>query len=175
MTTDGSAHLRSPQLRLLDAPTAGSTADALGVREGSVPQSYAWPMTRRIPVDRATSLAWVEIAHGARLHNRILGNVPDPINGAEFAVVDALYPYERASIWHRSYLNAALEHLLVWADLVAPLRFHPEQELIHTLRPAYTLSRAALEAASQAVWVSAGGSAAAVSYTHLTLPTNREV
>jgi len=84
-------------------------------------------------------------------------------------VVDALYPYERASIWHRSYLNAALEHLLVWADLVAPLRFHPEQELIHTLRPAYTLSRAALEAASQAVWVSAGGSAAECARRHLRL------
>ncbi len=45
----------------------------------------------------------------------------------------------------------------------------PEQELIHTLRPAYTLSRAALEAASQAVWVSAGGSAAECARRHLRL------
>lgn len=126
-------------------------------------------MAQRIPVDQATSLAWVEVAHSARIHSRILDTVSDPIDGSQFSMVDVLYPHERASNWHRSYLNAALEHLLVWADLVAPLRFHPEQESIHMLRPAYTLSRAAIEAASQAVWVSAGGSAAECVRRHLRL------
>lgn len=84
-------------------------------------------------------------------------------------MVDAMYPHERASNWHRSYLNAALEHLMMWADLVAPLRFDPEQDSTHTLRPAYTLGRAALEAAAQAVWMSAGDSAGDCIRRHLKL------
>lgn len=58
--------------------------------------------------------------------NRILHNVEDPSPDSNFAQINAIYPNEKASDWHRSYLTAALEHLLVWADIVAPLRFHPD-------------------------------------------------
>lgn len=126
-------------------------------------------MDFRIPVDRQTSLEWTEIAHSARLENRILGGVSDPAEGSNFAQVNAIYPSELASDWHRSYLDAALQHLLLWAHLVAPLKFHPEQELIQTLRPAYTLGRAALEAASQAVWMSSGDTARECARRHLSL------
>ena len=35
----------------------------------------------------------------------------------------------------------------------APLKFHPEQSVEVTLRPSYTLARASLESAAQAVWL----------------------
>lgn len=126
-------------------------------------------MDSRVPVDRQISLAWTEIAHTARLGNRILGGVPELAPGSNFEQINAIYPSERSSDWHRSYLEAALQHLLLWADLVAPLKFHPEQEVIQAFRPAYTLGRAALEAASQAVWMSSGDTAKECARRHLSL------
>lgn len=126
-------------------------------------------MNERIPVDEATSQAWAAVAHGARMAEHILRNVGDPAPGSNFAQINALYPHEKASDWHRSYLAAALEHLMVWADIAAPLKFHPEQEVTHTFRPAYTLGRAALEAASQAAWMSSGASAYECARRHLSL------
>lgn len=126
-------------------------------------------MDGRVPVDRSTSLAWTEIAQYARLANHILSAVPDPDGDSNLAQIDAMYPHERASDWHRSYLKAALQHLVLWADLVAPLRFHPDQEVVHQLRPAYTLGRAAIEAASQAVWLTGGETAHECARRHLSL------
>ena len=108
-------------------------------------------MDKRIPVDEATSLAWVEVAHKARLAHHVPKGTPDPTQDSNFGQINALYPQEKASDWHRSYLTAALEHLLIWANTVAPLKFHPEHEVTHTFRPAFTLARAALEASSQAL------------------------
>jgi hypothetical protein len=53
----------------------------------------------------------------------------------------------------RAYLMAAIEHMLTWADLTAPLKFHDEQVTNVRLRPAYTLARATIEASAQAVWL----------------------
>lgn len=64
-----------------------------------------------------------------------------------------LYPFEKVSDRVRAYLTAAVEHLIFWADVQAPLKFHPEQSVEVTLRPSYTLARASLEAAAQAVWL----------------------
>jgi hypothetical protein len=100
---------------------------------------------------------------------RVLAGIGDPAPGSKFQQVNALYPYEKSSDWCRTYLTAALEHLLLWADYVAPLRFHPEQEVVHTFRPAHTLGRAAMEAASQAVWLTAGDSARECARRHLCL------
>lgn len=55
--------------------------------------------------------------------------------------------------WCYGLLEAAADHLLLWADYAAPLKFHPEAETAHTLRPAFTLARAAIESSAQAIWV----------------------
>lgn len=99
----------------------------------------------------------------------MLRHAPEPAATSSFAAINAIYPHERASDWHRSYLAAALEHLTVWADIAAPLKFHPEHVATFTFRPAHTLARAALEAASQAVWMSSGGSAKECARRHLSL------
>lgn len=77
-------------------------------------------MYQRIPLDPETSQAWVTIAHQTRMYDKVLGGVADPRPRSRFALIDSGYPYERASTWHRSYLKAALEHLLLWAEFVAP-------------------------------------------------------
>jgi hypothetical protein len=41
----------------------------------------------------------------------------------------------------------------MWADHVAPFKFHPEQVSNFQQRPPFTLARAAMEAAAQAVWM----------------------
>lgn len=96
---------------------------------------------------------WVEVAHGARILQHCLRNSGDPECDSPFAGVAELYPFEKVSDRARSFLTAAVEHLIFWADLEAPLKFHPEQSNEVTLRPAYTLARASLESAAQAVWL----------------------
>jgi hypothetical protein len=77
----------------------------------------------------------------------------DPAEGSNFERVNELYPFEKVSDRSRHYVEAAFEHLLMWADHVAPFKFHAEQVVNFTLRPTYTLARAAMESAAQAVWL----------------------
>jgi len=67
--------------------------------------------------------------------------------------MQSLYQFDSVAAFTRGYLEAALEHLLLWADYAAPLKFHPEHQVTFGLRPAYTVARAAIEAASPAVWL----------------------
>lgn len=126
-------------------------------------------MDERIPVDGASSLAWTEIAQGSRLSHRLLSNIGDPALASNFIQINNYYPQEKASDWCRAYLSAAFEHLIMWADYVAPFKFHPEHVVTHSLRPSYTLARAALEASAQAVWMQSGGSARECARRHLSL------
>jgi hypothetical protein len=121
------------------------------------------------PVDGQNKLEWVRVGHSARVMYRVLTNVGDPAANSNFTQINGVYPWEKASDWSRSYLIAALEHLLVWADYVAPLKFHPEQRVGHTLRPVQTLARAAIEASAQAVWILSGKSAAECARRHVRL------
>lgn len=107
----------------------------------------------RYRISREQSLPWIEVAQSARILRDLFKNIGAPVEGSPLAIVDDLYPVERASTWCRSFLGAALEHLLLWADYAAPLKFHDDAVIEHNLRPAQTLARAALESASQAVWV----------------------
>lgn len=91
-------------------------------------------MDHKIPVGDTVSRAWTEVAQGSRLANHMLQAMPDPTPSSNFAKVNALYPHEKASDWHRAYLSAALEHLVVWADIAAPLKFHPEHEVTFSFR-----------------------------------------
>ena len=109
----------------------------------------------RIAVDREQSRSWVEVAQSARLMRDLLTETPPAIRGSPFSIIDEELP-QSCEKWCRSYLSSALEHLGMWADYVAPLTFHPDAVVHHEARPAQTLARAALESASQAVWVMAG-------------------
>lgn len=121
------------------------------------------------PIAGQHQLEWVTVAHEARVMRRILANVGDPAANSRFLQINELYPWEKASDWSRGYLTAALEHLLIWADYVAPLKFHPEQRVEHTLRPVQTLARAAIEASAQAVWMLSGKSAPECARRHVRL------
>ncbi|MHA7127933.1 hypothetical protein ACRTEC_16305 [Janibacter indicus] len=108
----------------------------------------------RVPVPADVSQAFTEVAQGARLSWRMMVCCdPDPAPGSNFARVNELYPFEKVSDRAHHYVSAALEHLVMWADFAAPFKFHPEQATTFTMRPTNALARAALESASQAVWI----------------------
>lgn len=107
----------------------------------------------RVPVPQEHSRVFTEVAQGSRIIWHVLTHIGDPAAGSNFARVVDLYPYERVPDRTKAYLDAAFEHLLLWADYVAPFKFHPDQVTNFALRPTYTLARAALESAAQAVWV----------------------
>lgn len=106
-----------------------------------------------MPVDPDVSLAWTEIAQGSRHCQHMLENVPSPAEDSDFDRARRFYPFEPVHDRARAYLDAALEHLVLWADVVAPFKFHPDHEVTSQQRPPYTLARAAMEAAAQAVWM----------------------
>ena len=62
-------------------------------------------------------------------------------------------PLHKMTAWCRGYLEAAVDHMILWADYAVPLKFHPETIVTHSLRPALTLARAAMESASQTIWI----------------------
>lgn len=107
----------------------------------------------RVPVDDDASRAWTEVAQGARMSWHMFRNVAPPTEGSNFARTRELYPFEPLDERAQAYVGAALEHLMMWAEYTAPLKFHPDQESSFYQRPPYTLARAALEAAAQAVWM----------------------
>ena len=98
----------------------------------------------------------------------LLTETPPAIDGSPFSIIDEDLP-QPCEKWCRSYLSSALEHLGMWADYVAPLTFHPDAVVHHEARPAQTLARAALESASQAVWVMASRDRREVLRRHLSL------
>jgi hypothetical protein len=96
--------------------------------------------------------------YAARSCEVVLHPVVDPKPGSAPAQADALYAWEKASIWARSYLCAAAEHLCMWADATAPYKFHPEASNEIRLRPSLLLGRSGLEAAAHPVWLVEGTS-----------------
>ena len=98
----------------------------------------------------------------------LLTETPPAIDGSPFSIIDKDLP-QSCEKWCRSYLSSALEHLGMWADFAAPLSFHPDAITHHDARPAQTLARAALESASQAVWVMASRDPHEVLRRHLSL------
>lgn len=114
---------------------------------------YIGAVPVKIAIEDDDARGWVAVAHGSRILQHCLRNTGDPTPRSPFAQVGELYPFEKVSDRARAYLAAAIEHLIFWADLQAPLKFHPEQATEVTLRPSYTLARASLESAAQAVWL----------------------
>lgn len=107
----------------------------------------------RVPLDPAVSLALTAAAHRARFSARLLEIAGRPRAGSKFERLGSPTPYESVERRVAGYLEAASENLIFWADMLAPLKFHPEQQVRVTLRPTFTLSRAAMEAVGQALWM----------------------
>lgn len=104
------------------------------------------------PIEREQIVPWIEVAQSARLNADVLERLMPPREGS-FLRPTPDDPLKNMAWWCHGFLDAAVDHLLLWADYAAPLKFHPEASIAHTLRPAFTLARAAIEAAAQAIWI----------------------
>ena len=102
-------------------------------------------------LQREEIMPWIEAAQAARLNADVLGRLMPPREGS-FLRPTPEDPLKNMACWCHSFLEAAADHLVLWADHVAPLKFHPEAETVHTFRPAFTLARATIESAAQAIW-----------------------
>ncbi|WP_150461074.1 hypothetical protein [Nesterenkonia ebinurensis] len=100
---------------------------------------------------------------------KMLNSWGDPTPGSDLAQVNALYQWEKVSDRAQHYVAASLEHLLMWADFVAPLKFDPEQASVIRMRPTLALARAAIESAAQVVWLLAGQTSRECVRRHLSL------
>jgi hypothetical protein len=96
---------------------------------------------------------WVTAAHTSRLAWYMLDQVHVPLPATPLATDDEAYRWEKCSAWTRSGLVAAIEYLVVWANIVAPQRVFEGMVVRNPPRAYYTLARAGLESAAQAVWV----------------------
>ncbi|HAM26040.1 MAG TPA: hypothetical protein DCP11_04860 [Microbacteriaceae bacterium] len=123
----------------------------------------------RFRIDPEISMPWVEVAQSSRILRDVLSQIGDPLQDSAFAHINSMYPTELASGWIRDYLSAAIEHLELWADVAAPLRFHEEAVVVHKLRPVQALARACVESAAQAVWMMDAGNARDCTLRHLCL------
>lgn len=79
----------------------------------------------------------MQVALSARVMQQTLRLIPATRAGAPLDVLRRLLPQEPADLWCRGFLEAALEHLLMWADYATPLKYHPEASVEFTLRPAW--------------------------------------
>ncbi|WP_142239685.1 hypothetical protein [Mycobacterium sp. ST-F2] len=96
---------------------------------------------------------WLSLACTARASELVLKRVIGPKPGSWLDVIDRIYEKEKASVWTRSYLRAAAEHLSFWSDRIAPHAIVPGPANRILLRPYLLLGRAALESAAHALWV----------------------
>lgn len=107
----------------------------------------------RVPVPPDESTKWVATAQKARLSQYMLEAMLDPEPSSQLAADDLIYRWEKCSAWTRAYLMAACDHLLLWANVVAPQEFPEGLVVENHPRPYYALARAGLESACQAVWI----------------------
>lgn len=103
----------------------------------------------RLP-SREEIAPWLEIAQGVRLNADVLGHLMPPRMGS-FLRPTADDPLRKMAWWCHGFLEAAADHLMMWADYTVPFEVH-RQATVHTLRPTFTLARAAIEAAAQVFW-----------------------
>lgn len=96
---------------------------------------------------------WAAATYKIRGSALALADAVDPRRGSMLEYADKLYPWEKVSAWSRSYLTAGIEHMQLWADLVAPYEFDETQVNRVRFRPYLLIGRAGLEAGSHAVWL----------------------
>ncbi|OZE92968.1 hypothetical protein CH299_29105 [Rhodococcus sp. 14-2686-1-2] len=98
-------------------------------------------------------LLWAENAYSIRSCELVLERMLDPRPKSALAETDAIYPWEKVSVWTRNYLLAAAENLSLWADLVAPYEFQDGAVNRVRMRPYLLLARSGMEAAAHAIWL----------------------
>ncbi|MEX6466061.1 hypothetical protein AB6N35_17285 [Dietzia cinnamea] len=96
---------------------------------------------------------WVRATYSIRACELALDGAVDPIPASLLACADALYPWEKVSAWSHNYLCAGIEHMLLWADLVAPYSFDEAHVNNVRYRPYLLMGRAGLESGAHAVWL----------------------
>lgn len=96
---------------------------------------------------------WAANTYSIRSCELVLNRTVDPKPGSQLDQADAIYHWEKISVWARNYLLAAAETLGLWADLVAPYEFAPDAINRVRMRPYLLLARSGLEAAGHAIWL----------------------
>lgn len=104
-----------------------------------------------VPADQLQ--LWTANTYQVRACELVLNRTIDPTPGSQLDQVDAIYHWEKISVWARSYLLAATENLCMWADLVAPYDLVPDAVNRVRMRPYLLLARSGLEAAAHAIWL----------------------
>ncbi|GAA1995500.1 hypothetical protein GCM10009718_36880 [Isoptericola halotolerans] len=107
----------------------------------------------KVAVDGDDMVLWKEAATRVRLAQATLDQLGDPAPGSGLAQDDMRCngPYISDSV--RGHLDAALDNLTLWANVVAPRVFIKDVPVENPPRPYFTLARAGLESAAQAVWL----------------------
>lgn len=96
---------------------------------------------------------WTAATYLVRACELALVGAVDPEPASFLALADSLYKWEKVSGWSRNYLTAGIEHMLLWADLVAPYKFD-EDHINHVcFRPYLLMGRAGLESGAHAAWL----------------------
>lgn len=113
---------------------------------------------QRHSLERGAIESWAEIAHSVWLGADVLQGLVPAKEGsfllpAKSEAAQNGGPFENMTWWCHGFLEAAADHLVHWADHAFPSRGRSDVEVHHTLRPAFTLARAALEASAQAIWI----------------------
>ncbi|GAA5032675.1 hypothetical protein ACFQRL_04265 [Microbacterium fluvii] len=98
---------------------------------------------------REEVMPWIEAAQAARIDSYVFDRLPAPLEGSFFDKPEL----EQMMNWCAALIEAGLSHMLTWADYAVPLKSHPEAQIAHQLRPAFTLARASMECAAQALWI----------------------
>lgn len=97
---------------------------------------------------------WKEAVTGIRIYQAMAEQFGDPANDSDLAVDDASCPATaHLSDAARAVLFAALENLAMWCDAIAPKVYVEGAVNEGAARPHFTLARAGIECASQAVWL----------------------
>lgn len=104
------------------------------------------------PVEREAILPWIEVALSGRLNAEVLVRLMPPKEGS-FLRPNTDDPFRNMAWFCHGLLESAADHMTLWADYAVPLKYNPETVLVHTLRPVFTLARAAIESAAQAIWM----------------------
>ncbi len=104
-----------------------------------------------VPADQLRQ--WAANTYRVRSCEMVLNRTVDPTPGSQLDQADAIYHWEKISVWARSYLLAATESLCMWADLVAPYDFASDAVNRVRMRPYLLLARSGLEAAAHAIWL----------------------
>lgn len=97
----------------------------------------------------------------------MVNDLPKPVPGSALWVLDQDIAEHRASVWIKQFINAGIEHLMGWADAIAPEGSDDRTEVVIRLRPFYVNSRASLESASQGAYILAAPNAKLMRLRHL--------